>query len=223
MNQRHLTAVTRTVSHVPSRRDVLRSLTSVGLGLTALRLSPAAVAKRKHHKKGKKRKHTPQQPPSPSSPPPSPPNRVTRVDATCAGAKVSAGGSRDGNVRVAQTFTALSSGLLVTAEVPIMKQAESVGDYVLRLSPLDSGFPTNMVLAEAVVANTSVPIGGREGVPVTFTFGTPASVAAGTQYALVLTRPAGDLLAWRGDLENPCTGRSFSSSNQTEPFTALDE
>jgi hypothetical protein len=78
-------------------------------------------------------------------------------------------------------------------------------------------------LVQSSVANANVPSGGSEGVPVTFTFSTPAAVVAGTQYALVLTRPEGNLLEWRGSLGNPCTGRTFYSPNQTEPFTVLSD
>ena len=117
----------------------------------------------------------------------------------------------------------LANGLLVTAQLPVVKEAGSDGDDVLRLSPLDSGVPTNSVLAQTSVANANVPSGGPEGTPVTFTFGTPASVGAGTQYALVLTRPGGGLLQWRGDAGNPCTGRSFFSPNQTDSFQVLSD
>jgi hypothetical protein len=51
-------AVTRTLTEMPSRRDVLRGLGAAGLGLGALRLPDLAIAKkkRKRKKKGKKAK-----------------------------------------------------------------------------------------------------------------------------------------------------------------------
>jgi hypothetical protein len=55
MDQHHFTVWARSVSSVPSRRDVLRSLAGAGLGFGALRLSDAVAAKHKK-KKGKKRK-----------------------------------------------------------------------------------------------------------------------------------------------------------------------
>ena len=70
MDRHRFTTVTGSVSHVPSRRDVLHCLTSVGIRLASLRLPHAAEAKHKHHKKGKKHKHTS---PQPTPPPPSPP------------------------------------------------------------------------------------------------------------------------------------------------------
>jgi hypothetical protein len=59
---------------------------------------------------------------------------------------------------------------------------------------------------------------------VVFTFACPAVVAAGTAYALVLTRPGADLVAWVGQgVLNPCTGQSFFSPDQTTPFQAQGE
>ena len=130
MDQHHRTSLKRVLGSLPSRRAVLRGLANVGFGLAAVRLSHAAEAKHKHHQKGKKHKHTSPQPTSPPPPLPAPPNLETSVDATCAGADLAGGGSRDGNVRIAQTFTTLSTGLLVTAELPIVKRAGSEGDYV---------------------------------------------------------------------------------------------
>jgi hypothetical protein len=72
MRTKHLDAITRSLSSLPSRRDVMRGFTSTGLVLAAVGLSDAAEAR----KKGKKHRHKPKQkplPPSPPSPPPSPP------------------------------------------------------------------------------------------------------------------------------------------------------
>src|SRR5688572_12832707 len=60
MDQTRFNAVTRTVTSIPSRRDVLRGLVSAGLGVGALRLSDAVEAKKKHDRKRKnKRKKQP--------------------------------------------------------------------------------------------------------------------------------------------------------------------
>jgi hypothetical protein len=67
-----------------------------------------------------------------------------------------------------------------------VKQLGKDGDYVLRLSPLDgSGVPTNTVLVETAAADATVPLGESM---VSFSFAAPFFVAAGTQYALVLTQ-----------------------------------
>jgi len=66
VDQQHIEAVTRTLTRLPSRRDVLRGLAAAGLGLGSLRLSKTEAAKHKskaNKKKGKKRKHKHQSPP----------------------------------------------------------------------------------------------------------------------------------------------------------------
>jgi hypothetical protein len=94
--------------------------------------------------------------------------------------------------------------------------ADSRGDYLLRLSPLDVvDFPTNDVLAEAVVPNDSVPAGAST---VTFAFSSPAAVVAGTKYALVLTRLGPDTFLWQTRGADDCLGQAFSSSDQSAPF-----
>jgi hypothetical protein len=161
--------------------------------------------KRRKNKKNKNRQNDPK----------------VRVDAMCPTLGSVVSSITDGNVRFAQTFTALSSGPLVKAEILASKEPESEGDFVLRLSPVDaSGVPTNEVLAEASVAPANVPDGTST---VTFTFRNPAPVVAGTEYALVLTRPGGTFVAWSGQFGNPCAGQHFLSADQEKPFqpTAL--
>jgi hypothetical protein len=123
-----------------------------------------------------------------------------------------------GNARLAQTFTALGSGPLVRADLLIVRQLGEDGDYVLRLSPLDgAGVPTNTV-AETAVADATVPLGASI---VSFFFATPFSVVAGTEYAVVLTRPEGIRFEWRFNSGDACPGTSFVSLDQTGQFSAL--
>ena len=110
---------------------------------------------------------------------------------------------------------AIASGLLVKAQLLIDKDAGTIGDYILRLSTVNGGVPTNNVLAVAVVSGPSV---ADEESTVTFTFATPFSVVAGTRYALVLTRPGSPHLQWAGHNDDSCSGQAFVSQNQTEPF-----
>lgn len=65
--------VTRSLTVLPSRRDVLHGLASAGLSLATLRLSDAGMAKKGHHKKQKKKPKPKPPSPPPSSPPPPPP------------------------------------------------------------------------------------------------------------------------------------------------------
>ncbi|MGH2617078.1 MAG: hypothetical protein ACRDJC_17740, partial [Thermomicrobiales bacterium] len=55
MDQHRLTVVTRTLTSLPSRRDVLRGLFGAGLGLAAIRLPNVAAAKKKRRKVKKAR------------------------------------------------------------------------------------------------------------------------------------------------------------------------
>jgi hypothetical protein len=157
--------------------------------------------KRRKNKKGKKQKSK------------------TIVDATCSG-PFNIGFKRDsGTARFAQTFTAIASGALVKAEFDLAKDTGSEGDYILRLSSVDGkGVPTNDVLAETTVANADVP---AQFVTVPFTFTDPFPVEAGKAYALVLTRPGGQLQL-DGNRNNPCSGQAFVSEDQTAPFNKVE-
>jgi hypothetical protein len=210
----------RALSAGASRRVVLAAL--AGGVFAALPFAPgrdgADARKRGNRRSRRKRRKSQTQNQLQSPPRPAP---VTRVDAICVGAGDSGLGSNNPNARVAQTFTAGASGQLVTAELSVFKPAASAGDYVLRLAPVGGpGVPTNDVLAETVVANADVPANRSK---VTFTFGQPASVVAGTPYALVLTRPGGDFLQWAGDAGIACAGRSFLSVDQTAPFESIND
>ena len=172
--------------------------------------------RRKKRKQGKDGNQQPPSPPpsSPPSPPPPPPAPVVRADARCVGnTDVDFGGAD--NSRQAQTFTALSSGALVRAELTLGKDEDALDEWFLRLSPVDdAGVPTNDVLAETFVPDTSVPLGNST--VVTFDFANPPAVVAGTTYALVLTR--GEFFKWAARDGDPCQGAAFSSANQTAPF-----
>jgi len=206
------------LSASPSRRSLFAGLTGGILMALPLALGTEEVAAKKKGKKGKKGKKRKQQTPTPQTPA-TPATPVTKVDATCSGPNHEGFGEFNGDYRFAQTFTALASGPLVRAELPIYKVAGSGGAYILRLSPVDgAGVPTNTVLAWASIPNLSVP--GDEDTTVTFTFADPASVVAGAQYALVLTRPGSNQLLWVGHVGGTCSGSVFFSPSQTAAFTA---
>jgi hypothetical protein len=217
-------ALVRSLSAPSSRRGLLRGASATALALAATRLPADAEARNKKKKKGKKRgkkqdstPQTPTSPQDPTSPPPYTP--VTKTDAVCPGPSDTAFGIIDVNARLAQTFTAIASGPLVRAELRLTEPAGSTGDYVLRLSPIDpAGIPTNVVLAETQVADGNVPNGQST---VTFDFANPASVEAGTSYALVVTRPGSNQLVWVGKTGNACSGTAFMSPSQDAAFIAV--
>ncbi|MFN8662936.1 MAG: hypothetical protein U0075_13665 [Thermomicrobiales bacterium] len=183
-------------------------------GLAATLLSAgfhdvAAKRKRKRKHKGRKRPDRPQDLP------------LIRADAQCTGANGAAvTSSPDG--RIAQTFTALQSGELVRAELLFVTPSNAPGDYVLHLAPVDAfGFPTNGVLATATLPGAPSP----DGLPTleTFAFPQPATVVAGTAYALVLSRPEVGIVGWFGRTDNGCAGRAFISDNRTAPFAGAGQ
>jgi hypothetical protein len=217
-------ALLRALTGGASRRGLLAGLVGGVLTASPFGLGGEKVSarrngqhqrRRKQQARRKKRKQGHggnQQPPSP--PPPPPPAPVVRADARCIGnSDIDFGVIENG--RQAQTFTALSSGALVRAELTIAKDEDALDEWFLRLSPVDStGVPTSDVLAETSVPDTSVAIGTSA--PVAFDFANPFPVVAGTTYALVLTR--GEFFRWAARDGNPCQGAGFASSDQTAPF-----
>jgi hypothetical protein len=221
METSHVTALLRPLSAAVSRRGVCAALSS---GLLATLGSPfgsgeaAAKQKNRHQKQRKKRvRRRKRNNRRHSLPPTAPSGPVVQVDATCVRPPEDSGlATTNPEKRLGQTFTALASGLLVQAELPISKISTSTGDYVLQLGTVDvAGVPTNAVLATTSVANTAKPPGTSL---VAFTFASPASVVAGTTYALILSRPGSDDLVWFGHRGNTCSGRAFESANLTAPF-----
>jgi len=211
----HSTTLTRALAAAGPRRTLL---TAVAGGLLAIRTlanggDAEARTNRKRNKnrnknKNKNKKRNRKQK-----------NRtVVRADATCAGPGNSGLDSTDGNSRLAQTFTAITSGPLTRAELAIVKQPGTNGEYIVRMSPVDgSGVPANEVLAATSLSNLSVPDGASIAA---FTFASPASAVAGATYGLVLTRPGSSHLQWDGVISGSCPGRSFVSTDQSAPFGA---
>jgi len=204
----------RSFTLAASRRGLLAGLTGGVFAVGALGMDHDAEA-RKHGKnrKRKGRKNKKQNRPR------------TRTDATCGGGSDANLGAFSGNNRLAQTFTAIRSGPLVSAQILILKLAgDTAGDFVLRLSPVaksgEVNAPANEVLAETSFTDAALPVGEST---VTFTFATPFTVVAGTEYALVLTRPGGGQFAWSGHGDS-CSGQAFVGLDQTGAFidTGID-
>jgi hypothetical protein len=144
---------------------------------------------------------------------PAPASAEPVLDATCPGPldNYVAIGSTS---RLAQTFTAQTTGSLIRGEVEIQKNAMTTGDFVMQIVAADgSGVPTDTVLASTTLPNASVPEGPSRLVVV---FATPASIEAGQQYAIVVSRP-GSSFASAGVGErggDPCPGQEFFSNTE---------
>ena len=218
MNAPRLDSLVRSLGEAPSRRGLLTGLSATALALAATRLPIAVDAKKAKKQKHKKKKHK-KQPATPQTTPETPATPVTNADAVCPGPTNDAYAIGGVDWRLAQTFTALTSGSLVRAELLLSEPAGSLGDYVLRIAPADgAGIPTNIILAETAVLDINVPNGKST---VSFTFAAPASVVAGNSYALVLTRPGADKLVWLGHIGDSCTGTTYLSESQFGEFVAV--
>jgi hypothetical protein len=142
---------------------------------------------------------------------PTPATAEPVLDANCPGPPTTQGGLT-ANQRIAQTFTAQTTGSLVRGEIEVTKPPMTIGDWVMEIYATDgSGNPTNMLLASTTIADVTVPTGNSRLVGAPFT--TPASVQAGQQYALSLRRSASWSARDRGG--NPCAGVEFFSDSSS--------
>jgi hypothetical protein len=141
-------------------------------------------------------------------------------DASCPGPPDSDVFSSNGGKRVAQTFTALHSGALTTAQMSITKSG-TPGDWVIQIDSVDgSGTPTNTVLASTSVPDSSVTM---TGVPVTITgsFAAPATVVAGQHFAIMVSRPGSDFISVGRRMGNVCPGGAFAADPSPAAFSSL--
>lgn len=204
MSAAMLTPLCKPRPHGISRRTVLE-IAATGAAITVSQAFADAASARKHNKRRKRRKKRQNQQPNPN------------VAGTCTATETGGFGGV-APIRIAQTFTPSAAGALVSARLKLQKLADSQGDYLLHLSPVDNfGVPTNVVLAAASVANPQVPL---EISTVTFTFPVPAQVTTGVPLALVLTRAADDVI-WHAAKGDACGGLTFESDDQTAPFTVF--
>lgn len=128
------------------------------------------------------------------------------LDANCPGPPNTSVDPDPGD-RDVQTFTAQRTGSLVRGETEISKPG-GAADWVMQIVTTDgSGTPTNNVLASTTIANASVPDGDSRIVGL---FASPASVVAGQQLGLLITRP-GESYTLRDQSDAPCPGQEFFS------------
>ena len=121
----------------------------------------------------------------------------------------------DGNKKVAQTFTAIHSGALDTAQMTVANPNPlTPGDWQLELAATNGGQP-GAVLAATTVADTLGP--AAQGV-ITGTFSSPATVTAGTLYALLVSRPGSNGYEVAEEGGDPCPGQGFYQSAVAGPF-----
>jgi hypothetical protein len=103
---------------------------------------------------------------------------------------------------MAQTFTAGLNGALDQADLHL-ENGGSPCPAVVEIRSTSGGVPTTTVLASTTIAGASIPAPGAF---VSAFFAAPASVTAGTQYALVLTACGH---AWGSNDGDPYAGGQF--------------
>jgi hypothetical protein len=171
-------------AHKRHRRGVLRAITGVAL---AGRLVPLAGSNEAAADKRGRRKLT----------------------AECAGPPDTTTTYDDGDVRLAQTFTANLGGPLSRIRLTLHKEEGSSGDWLVRISPVDgSGRPTAEVLAESTINDALLPPGDLL-LLVDFGKSKAAKLIEGTSYALVVSRPGASQVGLRTRSGNPCSGAFF--------------
>jgi hypothetical protein len=119
------------------------------------------------------------------------------IDARCIATGEDAG---NGVPRVAQTFRAQRSGKLTSASV-LLVQNDAGADVDIEIWSVDQANAPSAFLSGATVADlpATVPPATR---PLTTAFPSPATVVAGTRYALVLTKSLTTRFAASGS--DPC-------------------
>jgi hypothetical protein len=219
MDSRTFVALRRSLVAAASRRGVLSGLTGGLLATGIFSLADDAEARRKGNGRNKRNKNKNRNNGKNKNNKNENKKAKTRLDATCSGAGEEEAAHTAGEVRVAQTFTAIRRGELVKATIPVTSELDTETNFVLQLSPLDGeGIPTDEVLAESTTRIDAPPDVSDLNFVLEFDFADPFSVEAGVDYALVLSRPTGFEFVWRADLDNLCGGRVFVSRNPEETF-----
>jgi hypothetical protein len=85
----------------------------------------------------------------------------------------------------AQVFTAGLTGTLDQVELYLSRTADTTAPITVEIRDASGSFIGTNVLASTTIAATSVPVGVPNAAFVAATFGAPAIVTAGTQYAIV--------------------------------------
>jgi hypothetical protein len=128
--------------------------------------------------------------------------------------------------RSAQTFTALNSGEITSAQVYLYRQSPFTTDVTVQIASVDAlGVPTENVLATTTIPFCAIPV-GQPGELVIASFDSPAAVEAGQQYALVLSTPGGseDYYGWRFKYGDPLpNGQPWADQQDGPVWETYDE
>jgi hypothetical protein len=120
----------------------------------------------------------------------------------------------NGDLKVAQTFTALHTGGLDTASTAVIPRSAISGDWKLEIASTSAGAP-GPAMATTTVPNT-LPLNTKG--TITGTFATPPSVSAGSQYALLISRPGSNGYGVADEGGDPCPGQAYYQNVVAGPF-----
>ena len=139
-----------------------------------------------------------------------------------AGGEIINGPDRGGDSS-AQTFTAGLSGALDRVDLALAQASTpSVGPLTVEIRDVVGGAPGTTVLASAEVPQPNVPTGGSQALAfVEVPFVSPAAVAAGSQYAIVVYTGGGDFYQWGRAGADVYAGGSRFDSFESPPATWL--
>jgi hypothetical protein len=138
-------------------------------------------------------------------------SQAALLDANCPGVP---DGGEAAPSRVAQTFTAVHTGTLVSGQMWVDKEAGS--DFQLQILNANADGPIEGVLGSATVPDSSIssdpsPAPANPAAPVNGTFSPPVNVVAGHSYAIVLTRLGPEFWLLKDRFHAECPGNEFKS------------
>jgi hypothetical protein len=119
---------------------------------------------------------------------------------------------------VAQTFTPGVTGALDQADLLLFKVGTPTNPVTVEIRNVSAGKPGTTALASANIPISAIPLTTATFVPVTFS--APASVTAGTQYALVVYSAAtgANSPGWNyKNITDPYSGGAGFTTNETVP------
>ena len=126
----------------------------------------------------------------------------------------------NGDLKIAQTFTAIHTGRLDTVQMTVRNPTGATpGDWRFEIAAATGGTP-GAVLASTTVPNTlAANVLGS----ITGTFSSPAAVTAGGSYAVLLSRPGSSKYEVADAAGDPCPGQqAFYQNLVSGPFISYN-
>jgi hypothetical protein len=198
MNETQFDTLVRTAAGQVGRRDAIKALVGVGLGLA---FTSAGWDRTRGFLTG---------PPSAAA--------AEQQTAVCY-APTNAVASGPGSGRLAETFVASTGGKLSRVQLDVYKPANTTGDYLVHLLAVDAkGKPINKTLAKAKIYDSDVAVGTSDTVNAHFRKRKTVTLKAGKRYAVAVSRPGPNGIMANAAINGCIDNRMFRSDTQTAPF-----